>query len=163
LQLFGRRPDPQTDTSLGLTVEQEGSALRVTSRFGQALFKGSDAASFLSAVQAAVQAAVAAVHFSDAAIAPEADDGFTPAEITDLRVAIALHWARYCTSVGIPILVTEAELRHPQTWNLVLQHAERKAGTRARGAFLMAAATLGVDADELERWRRAEDERVALK
>lgn len=143
-------PPEVADESLGIRVSLEEGKLVVRTADGLRRFLGNDPAALLEDLRAAVAAV------------PLGDDEFTPEELTALRVAVALHWAGYYLSTKQPIRVTPDDIGHPQTWNIVLNAAERKFGTDAPRAWALAARVLGIAETELRQWRRVEDDRQSL-
>lgn len=159
MSFFDWKPRTFTAEELpGLAVERDGRYVKTITAAGQALFACSDAEAFLTAVrQAAAQVQFVASAISNGETTLE----FTPGELLDLRVAVTLHWARYCLSTGTPIHMEESFLQHPQTWDLVLKTAEKKLGAGVSEAFVLAAHTLNTTVEDLMQWRQVEDDRVA--
>ncbi len=151
---FSRRR--ATDERLGVVVEREGPHVRVATRHGSARFACADPVAFLADLRAAADAVALRDANTPCGAAP-----FTAAELAEARLAVAMHWARYALATQVPIRVTAREMEHPQTWDVVLRLAERKYGERTDAAHAAAAALLGIAVDELARWRRVEDERIA--
>jgi hypothetical protein len=85
---------------------------------------------------------------------------FTPMERKELRQEITLHWMRFYICTHQPVLITQNDLAHPQTWAIVVRKAEEKYGAKSERAVGLAAHTVGVSASEFERWLRVEEDRV---
>ena len=149
---------PAVDERLGLVVAKDGNWIRATTATGTALFTGTEPAGFLRAIQAAVEQVKLV---SGAAEVGGRSVQFTNAEFDQLRLAIALHWARYCLSTGIDIDVQAEDLEHPQTWGIVLKAAQGKYGAGSAEALALAAHVLRTSVERLAQWRRVEDDRLS--
>ena len=152
---FFRRP--AVDERLGLVVTRDGRWIKTTTARGTERFTSSDPAGFLRAIQAAVDKV-------DLVSSATELDGkplqFTTAEFDQLRLAVALHWARYCLSTRTAIDVQPEDLDHPQTWDIVLSTAQDKYGDSAE-ALALAAHVLRTSVERLAQWRRVEDDRIS--
>jgi len=82
-------------------------------------------------------------------------------EQDEIRRDIALLWIRYYLSINQRVQIQPKDLKHPQTWTVVLRKAEAKYGSGSQDAMALTAQTVGADLLEFERWRRVEDDRVA--
>lgn len=153
-----RRGQPVVDERLGLTVSKDGRWVRATTAWGTQLLSSTDPAGFLRAIQA-VAAKVDLV--GGATEVGGRSVQFTAAEFDQLRLAIALHWARYCLSTGVVIDLHREDLEHPQTWDIVLKAAQDKYGAGTAEALALAAQMLGISVEQLTQWRSVEDERIS--
>jgi len=154
------------DEALGVEVVAEPPWVRVRHGAKSALYPERDPERFLAALRegfAAVRFAddadVVAVRFADD-IDVRGEPAFDADERRALRVDVALHWLRYFASVREPARITAGELAHPQSWDIVLAAARAKCGGDP-AAFALAARLLGVLPEDVARWRRVEDDRLA--
>jgi len=146
------------DSFPSLTAVLEGKGLRVTTPQGSSLFKAQDPAAFLAILRRAFEA----VAFAEGQAARQGRSlAFPEPQRTALRLDVALHWIRSFQAMGRPVEITAAELRHPQTWGLVLRAAEALHGAGSPDALALAAHTLSMAAADLAQWRRVEAERIA--
>ena len=158
-QLWSRRVSAVEAADLNVRIRAEGSRLRVDAGSKTEWFVGSDPVRLLRELRSSV----ATVQFRG--LSDASGNGtlcFSTVEQTALRVTIALHWIRYYRSTGQPVRITAADLSHPQTWDIVLRQAEAKYGARSDSARSLAASVLGITTEQLELWRRVEDDRISI-
>ena len=155
---FGRTKREIIDEQLGLRVTRERNHIRVVIGDRSVLFAESSPEQFLQHYRHALNAIQ--LEFE-----PVVHDGqtleFSPVEQDEIRRDIALLWIRYYLSTKQRVQIQPKDLKHPQTWAVVLQNAEAKYGDRTEQATVLAAHTVGVEVQEFATWRRVEDERVA--
>ena len=146
------------DEQLGLQVTRERNHIRVVIGDRNLLFAESSPEQFLQHYRCALDAIE--FEFEPAAHGNQTLE-FSPGEQDEIRRDIALLWIRYYLSTEQRVQIQPKDLKHPQTWAIVLQKAEAKYGEKTEEATALAAHTVGLELKELEQWRRVEDDRVA--
>src|SRR5205085_8477873 len=63
----------------------------------------------------------------------------------------------------VPPKLTSEEMDHPNTWEIVLRHAQAKYGDSSEKAIALAAITLNKPLEEFASWVRVEEERIDRK
>lgn len=155
---FGRTKREIIDDQLGLRVTRERNHIRAVIGDRSVLFAGSSPEQFLQHYRCALDA----IEFEFEPVTHGNQTlEFSPGDQNEIRRDIALLWIRYYLSTKKKVQVQPKDLKHPQTWAVVLRKAESKYGERSEEAMVLAARTVGADLLEFERWRRVEDDRVA--
>src|SRR5260221_2150660 len=135
---------PLFDTDDGLTVAQEGRNARATSGHLNYLFVDSDRDTVIATYTRFV--AQARDFFRRrwrSVCGPNIDD----TEFSDLTQKATLHWMYFYTVNRLPVWVTEADWKHPQTHRIVQEIVERRFPTGSYEATILCARLKGLSRD----------------
>jgi hypothetical protein len=145
---------PLFDTHDGLTVAQEGRNARATSGHLNYLFVDSDRDTVIAIYTKFV--AQARDFFGRrwrSVRGPNIDD----AEFSDLTQKATLHWMYFYIVNRLPVWITEADWKHPQTHRIVQEVVERRFPTGSEEATMLCAHLTGLSRDGFLKWKEGDE------
>jgi hypothetical protein len=145
---------PVFETDDGLTLTEEGEHVRAWAGGGSYLFVGAEKSEVLALYTRFVA---------------EARDVFGPrwrsfgganleaAEFEDLTRRATLHWMYYYIANRLPVEITVADWRHPQTRRVVQEIVKRRFGTESEEAIALCAQLTGMSPAGFRKWKKGDE------
>jgi len=145
---------PHFETDDGLTVTEEGSNARARAGGRSYLFADSDAASVLATYTSFVDQARETFSPRWRAVNGANIDA---AEFSDLTQRATLHWMYYYIANRLPVEITEADWKHPQTLRIVQEIVKRRFGNESEEAIALCAHLTGMSRAGYRRRKKGDE------
>lgn len=137
-----------SDTDDGLLVTQEGTSARARRGRLNFLFRERSTDVLLGEYRESIARVRSRFHPRSRMCSNEISDE----EFANFTQEIALHWMYFYIINRLPVNVTDADLNHPQTKDIIWSFLRRKYGEESKQVPVLASALTGMTRDQFDQW-----------